>query len=310
MKWNDLEVSIISGSSDVFEEYDVANVGENEMACWVISEEDKEFVIKVKNTHPDVAVSSQVELDGRVMDRALWPPRTGGEVGGAWVSPSSLRRFRFGRINISDDDTLLKVPQDAQKLEAIGTICLKFRRFKLNGTKSVDGQPRRGLDTTDIGVLHERRKKVGVHVVSLGEEVVRPKPMCFMHGEYVDTIDDPQCVFIFRYRPKGMLQALGVIPLSPPEPNPPRSEKRPRERSASVEIIGTKINDGHGLTLNELEAKKAAAAAEQAHYDMMISSLREQRNGRRKRIKREHSSLLQPNDGDGLDVLDLTSNSE
>ena len=100
---------------------------------------------------------------------------------------------------------------------------MKFRRIaKQMGNIPADKASSTYFDTADIGVLHERRKKVGVHVVSyvyhshagqmsrslsssLGDEVVQSRPLSYTEVDYVDTSDNPQCAFLFKYRPKGML---------------------------------------------------------------------------------------------------------
>lgn len=112
------------------------------------------------------------------MDSLLVRPGTSSMSTGAVVSPTSVRPFAFSRLNVADgelkcllvsdmcadgiiDDALLR--RDLKKLEAIGTIRITVQRVII---KSVGSYTTFKSEAGDVGLVHERSKKAGVHCVS------------------------------------------------------------------------------------------------------------------------------------------------
>ncbi|GJE94866.1 hypothetical protein PsYK624_110420 [Phanerochaete sordida] len=56
-----------------------------------------------------------------------------------------------------------------------------------------------------IGPVHERSKKAGVHCVSFGRERRVGGTSHGVSCTYRDTLDQPYCKFVFRYRSRDML---------------------------------------------------------------------------------------------------------
>ncbi|KAI0664067.1 hypothetical protein C8Q70DRAFT_930135 [Cubamyces menziesii] len=86
----------------------------------------------------------------------------------------------------------------------------------------------------EIGVVHEKSKKAGVHAVSFGEPVKAAGTRLYT------TIGEekaPFATFIFRYRPLELLRANGITPL------PPRPEGR-KKRSSDADAHNTSNDAG------------------------------------------------------------------
>ncbi|OJT04173.1 hypothetical protein TRAPUB_5125 [Trametes pubescens] len=72
--------------------------------------------------------------------------------------------------------------------------------------------PHTGFKVAEIGAVHEKSKKAGVHAVSFGEvKAVEVKKSSTPIG----LEKEPFAIFKFRYRPLELLRANGIAPLPP-----------------------------------------------------------------------------------------------
>jgi len=97
-------------------------------------------------------------------------------------------------------------------------------------------------DIVHSGAIHERAKKAGGHIVSLGEEIRAPRSAS--SGGWWRILGPPQYKVTFRYAPYDVLRAREIIPSPPVLPattsatssddrttsNPPPPAKVKRER--------------------------------------------------------------------------------
>ncbi|GJE94863.1 hypothetical protein PsYK624_110390 [Phanerochaete sordida] len=315
MKWKDFEAFITVGDHNI-EEYDVKDDGENKKTGWIASEEGASFAIKVQNKS-STAVSCTVYIDGRLLNHVLIRPGLLQEINGARITPVVIRPFIFSRISVSDDDALLH--QDIKNLEAIGTVRILIRRVTVDETSTRTRQCF-NYETEDIGIVHERKKKAGVHCVSLGKEITEQRAQTVVDVQYHDTAEKPHCVFLFRYRSKDFLQAQGILPLPISAPIQrqvtPTSNIQARAAGSSAQPVGTAANttkrkrkgsaaQKSGVKEESDDSDTEDADAIQAQLDALQARLsKAKKKDARKRVKREPSPILMQTSGD---IIDLTS---
>ncbi|EKM57982.1 uncharacterized protein PHACADRAFT_206830 [Phanerochaete carnosa HHB-10118-sp] len=225
------------------------------------------------------------------------------------MTSTSVRPFAFTLINFSDDDALLH--RDANELEAIGAIRITARR--VIAKENVPYNPAQ-YDTRDIGLVHERRKKAGVHCREIHRQTRNAANV-----DYLDAIEKPYCVFVFRYRPKDILQAQGIVP--PPTPVAPPGNTSPSRTSNGgqqrTEPPVQRTASGSGKRQREeppsqnLDIKESDESdikdtkVLQAQLEAIQAKLSKAKGKyNRKRVKREPSPIRLDVSGD---VIDLTS---
>ncbi|GJE94865.1 hypothetical protein PsYK624_110410 [Phanerochaete sordida] len=312
MKRNGLEVTVVVGNEPL-SEYTIAEEGDSTVICWIPSEEGKEFSIKTVNDTPSTIITCETDVDGRSMDRTICRAKASTLVRGTYSSASAVRPFTFTRIGVSDDDDLLDT--DNANIEAIGTIRVSVRRVEeLEKRAFVAGE----YDTTEIGLLHERRKKAGVHCVSLGKEIALQKKTNrgSVGVAYLDTPEKPYCVFIFHYRSKDILQAQGIIPTIVARPSGVASSKgasgRPARASPVQHIASRAVKrQREGSLPKDSDVKEEAEESDMEDADALQAELeaiqirlsKAKAKASHKRVKREPSPILLATSGD---VIDLT----
>ncbi|PIL23299.1 hypothetical protein GSI_14609 [Ganoderma sinense ZZ0214-1] len=81
-----------------------------------------------------------------------------------------------------------------------------------------------------VGAVNERSKKAGVHCVSLGANRQVPLSKTQSSSTPLNPREGNVAKFIFRYRPRGLLQAQGIIPLPAAERKPIRLDRKIKKR--------------------------------------------------------------------------------
>ncbi|KIK80736.1 hypothetical protein PAXRUDRAFT_833354 [Paxillus rubicundulus Ve08.2h10] len=203
MQLGDFSAHVVVDGKEL-EEYDVVIDSPTAVTCFIASEEGKKFAIKWK-CHTKIRrtiASGKVHVDGISCGRYSLGV---GSLGDTTVHSCALfgttsRDLIFSRLQLSDDDDLLhkEVPKD------LGDISLTIEHGKL--VKLLRPNRKSELCIPDER-FHEKCKKATVHRVSFGPERDRKQS----HHRFVAN-DDPQLVFVFKYRPLGVLQASGIAP--------------------------------------------------------------------------------------------------
>ncbi|KNZ50822.1 hypothetical protein VP01_421g5 [Puccinia sorghi] len=160
---------------------------------------------------------------------------------------SSSRSFQFGSLHLVDPDdhqqpTDQSICQDEKIIQALGTIQINIVRCSLGQPKPVPRRPNRAggnpnrashpcpesLKTTNQMMFSERTKKACLlnNTVGLSQPVPNSSSGSFPAKRSIRPIvrEDPQpfLQFIFKYKPRSVLEAEGIIaPPPPPPPSPP-----------------------------------------------------------------------------------------
>ncbi|KAI0093449.1 hypothetical protein BDY19DRAFT_923767 [Irpex rosettiformis] len=287
MKCNkDLECEIICDDKPL-EEYHITMEGENSMSCWVASEAGKAFTVKINNRLLDVDFVCVMHIDGQLTNKRPVRRNTSDYLKGMRVGNSQIRSYMFSPIRLTDNEEILE--QGPRNLKDIGKICLKWHRAKIEleqmGNVSQTENTRREGDGLEDGALHEKAKKLGGHRVILGVAQDMPEgSYIYSSASYLDSIDAPYFTFTWRYRPKEILQAQGIMPND--EVQPPNA-KRPRP-SASLE---PKAGPSKRLRENQEEDQPGADLQVKAEAMIDLEALEAQRDALDEQIRRARQTL-------------------
>ncbi|GBE83817.1 hypothetical protein SCP_0508740 [Sparassis crispa] len=202
MHLNNIEVSIFS-QEKTLQEYVVHIEDTNTISCYIPSEAGKNFEVRWRigsaATH---AFSVRCYLDGRPAGHTSGKPGCWGYRTGIRTAINMRRPFQFANLQTTDDDQFL----DASRAnERLGLISVCFLRVLERRT--VGFEPK---TLEDVGPVHEETKKISVHCISLGD--AHPcQPRRNTKAKTLDTNENPFLNFIFRYKPRDVLKAEGII---------------------------------------------------------------------------------------------------
>ncbi|KAG8954207.1 hypothetical protein FRC04_000428 [Tulasnella sp. 424] len=125
---------------------------------------------------------------------------------GAKINADEVRPFTFSKLELTDDDSVAD-PGDPRGKD-IGTIQVKIKYIRLGSVV-----PLKKTNPEDIGVVHEKAKKAGIHATTYKttqklakSRAVSNKPL------YPNDEWEYHVVFTFRYRSREILMAEGIIP--------------------------------------------------------------------------------------------------
>ncbi|KAI0754338.1 hypothetical protein C8Q80DRAFT_362391 [Daedaleopsis nitida] len=194
----------ISCDGSALPEYQVRNEGDGKtVTCFVPSESGKTFAIEWRDRNKKTHLRLSTKIDGKEAGGNRCNPGGKGSRWGVRANPTTRLPFKFANLQTTDDDEVLGSPSHAHLGEIeVGVLRIRaeYRSVPHSWTKF---QP--------VGAVHERSKKAGVHSVSLGEECrvatkrIQTNSTPLVHGE------GDVAKFIFRYRPRALLQAQGII---------------------------------------------------------------------------------------------------
>ncbi|KAJ3984247.1 hypothetical protein F5890DRAFT_1518235 [Lentinula detonsa] len=181
---------------------------------WISSEAGKKFSVYWHNAERDITLEAVVSIDGVECNRHVmlaakdFPDRPDTvRVSYTRTSESTRRDFIFSVIKLTDDDEWLPLVDYTK----FGVITLELWRLRVN--RVVRQQLQHDCYKPLIlepQVLHEQTKRSGIHHVRFGEEYNVSRPTVDMvDGQKMDRV--PYASFLFRYRPRDMLLAQGVI---------------------------------------------------------------------------------------------------
>ncbi|KAJ3535348.1 hypothetical protein NM688_g6993 [Phlebia brevispora] len=312
----------VEGSS--LEEYDTRyNEEEGRGSCYIASRTGKSFKVLASNTMPDTDLECFLYVDGVLAVSGVVRRRATQYLHGVSTGPDTVRPFQFSRLELTDNDDSVTMAHNEIDLQHLGTIRCDFFRVRVLGPSTREHLYTIPPGITNRLVLHEKTKKAGTQRVLLAEE----EKMEPEHRVRVKSIDsrsgDPFRSFLFRYRPREMLQAQGIIPTqgssSPntngkrPGPDEAGPSKRTRTNNDDQATEGRDVKaEGAGEDLEGLLVRLTAKSlmslrflrirfiqAARAALDARIQAEEE------RRVKREPSPIVLVGSAKG-EVIDLT----
>ncbi|KAI7321151.1 hypothetical protein KC326_g2385 [Hortaea werneckii] len=175
------------------------------------------------------------------------------------------------------------------KLQDLGTITVKWYRAKVNLRKSYTANPSPESGPLVGGQLPEKNLKGQsvTHHTTYGAERVARRSGYRARSEYhFDRVGEPFAVFEFKYRSRGALQSLGLLPRSP---SPIPLEDRSIEDLSLQEARELLRRQQGRLASNEASVK---------------------REGIKREIKRERIEYGDDNDNDGGGGIEIVDRPE
>ncbi|KIM21853.1 hypothetical protein M408DRAFT_29233 [Serendipita vermifera MAFF 305830] len=262
------------------------------IGCWVASQTNQLKLLF--QPHEDWGWSCKLYCDGQYMRHLAFGENDNSGVvehagSGAYVYPMLFSEF----LTTSEEAA------EAVSNPFLGTIKAEFRRIKPNWIASRSTRSRHNLTLSDTPI-HETKKILGGHRVKIGE----PVPNCSkkVKGTYLDA--EPYVIFEFRYRPRGILQALGH---APPISNLQAPGYAPSSRSKLAAKRGrSSSSEAESHSESDDEAGEIATQIQELQ-ERQERIRREKRFKReRKRFKRMGSDIIVPASINGK-VIDLCS---
>jgi len=179
-----------------------------EATCWIASEKDKKFSVKMENTETLRTISCDVMVDGIKCGCSRLRDLSGTGVSTACrssvsTSANTRRPLTFSQQILTDDDAYLDVAISPD----LGTIKVVFKLVKpLDGQGVYHDQRWRNICEPPIKV-HERSKKGMGHSVQFGPEYHSPN-ISHLSSRTIKVL----ATFVFKYRPIELLRAQGIAP--------------------------------------------------------------------------------------------------
>ncbi|KIM21851.1 hypothetical protein M408DRAFT_29231 [Serendipita vermifera MAFF 305830] len=260
--------------------------------CWVASQANKAFKVDLQfGPHKKWGWSCHLYCDGEWMRALSYSTHETSGLIGLARSGSSLCPMVFSEII----ETASEEAANVSTSPLLGTIKVEVWRIKPKWTtsKSTVSQTKPNLSEEPV---HESKKMLGGHRVKLGE----PQPGGLGSGRVrlnTTKMDkDPHAVFEFRYRARGMLQALGYAP-----PAETKSSGIKREAPKDSGSVSTSESDG------EEDKLTAQLYVLQQKKEKLRKNKEERRaNRRNKRVKVEGNEIEVPPTAKG-EVIELSS---
>ncbi|RPD77297.1 hypothetical protein L226DRAFT_559352 [Lentinus tigrinus ALCF2SS1-7] len=278
------------------------------IACFIPSESGKEFVIHWRDNVKTTWLKYTFKLDGRSLSHAQASSAgVTGKVAGVLTGPDIEQPFQFADLRTSDDDALLNNMFSNADLGTIQvSVCRVHEHFTV--------VPFTPATFSAVGTVHERSKKAGAHNVTLGKgSRVADHPHRYLcHREPIDLSEGYVATFLFRYRPRALLQAQGVMP---PSPVPMKEEPRTRRASDSVDDRpakrpktepGTAIEDLGVIELSDDEDDLNVLQKRLLETQKRIERAKRKKAATRGTVKKEPGTSRRHPVGGSNDVIDLT----
>jgi len=177
--------------------------------AFVCSEVGQRFSVKVENASYSGDISCRIFIDGRKMKGTHLRPSEHRTVKGARTSALGISPFIFTNLKVKEDDE--DDIESTVNLAELGYIEVRIHRVVLTDINPVPLPPPNPDLTTELDPVSEKAKKVGWHSVMLGEEMPARPRIKRTRCKYVGRGDKPWLVFRFRYQPRDLLEADGII---------------------------------------------------------------------------------------------------
>ncbi|PIL23301.1 hypothetical protein GSI_14611 [Ganoderma sinense ZZ0214-1] len=219
--------------------------------------------------------------------------------------------FEFANLKTTDDDELLSRLSNHTDVGAIEVGVVRVHAEGRPVSVTVD-------KFSGMGAVHERSKKAGAHSVGLGEgSLVQPWTQMWVHDP-IDPLEGKVATFIFRYRPRDLLQAQGIMPLDRPQSSEvdPSTVKRenkrpgtPQQRDAKRRRGGSASASGSRTQSAKKDLGVVEVLSDEEDYDALKSQLRKLQSKFDKAARKKFGDVKQEQDivvGSNGDVIDLT----
>ncbi|KZV80651.1 hypothetical protein EXIGLDRAFT_732556 [Exidia glandulosa HHB12029] len=174
---------------------------------WIASESGAAFEVEISLSSGSGPASCRLYIDGvKITSKRLDSAKLRRTIRGFRSTPTTIHKLHFAQINISDADT--GVARDSAVLSQLGTIRIEYWRCRMTQQVKPWNAVAMPKTLSDELVVNERDKKLGGHHVTLGV-----KEQCRASRSYKSEHLDaqPAAILEFRYRPKELLQAQGVL---------------------------------------------------------------------------------------------------
>ncbi|EIW60350.1 uncharacterized protein TRAVEDRAFT_36045 [Trametes versicolor FP-101664 SS1] len=269
---------------------------------WIASEVSKEFRVQWTDHTGKQSMTVDIQVDGRLAQQlAHHPCNTESMCMGIYETEASICPFKFSELMLTDDDALMNTKNTSDKLGSIELVFTRCEGF-IAATK-----PFEPTGLVEIGPIHEKSKKAGVHAVTLGV------PQAMQRIEYRKAFGaepEPCARIVFRYRPLDLLRANGIAPPAPKPDHPPKRgaevqdpedgagprdpKRRRQEPGVKTEALSDDEDDEEDKNLKEQLA--------------LLQDRLEKRRAKKAKevVKREISPIHVPIAADD-EVIDLTS---
>ncbi|KAH9854612.1 hypothetical protein C2E23DRAFT_57464 [Lenzites betulinus] len=213
------------------EMFDVKLENEKTISCWIPSEEGKAFSVHWKDESSAAIMMVWCYMDGRKVAAGAHKTTRTGKCSGVYKTAEQIAPFVFAPLVLTDDEAFANNNIISAELGTIRVEMIRVQNFTSTQT------PFYTRDVHEIGPIHERNKKAGVHTVALGP----PKKAVVSYGHVpVGADDEPFAIFKFCYRPLALLQANGIAPPSAP---PAKNKKRAADVNADPDANGVGPSD-------------------------------------------------------------------
>ncbi|KAH8113116.1 hypothetical protein DFH11DRAFT_362606 [Phellopilus nigrolimitatus] len=288
------------GDREPLEEFQVEQDPNDERVvnCWVASEAGKRFVVHYKSLSLETEYKIDYLVDGLQLNSLVAKKENPASLckGVSYeddVLGHVVRPFSFSTITLSgrqlcssmpyvysfalsglvDDDSLLEQPSNAAEL---GTISIRV--FRVVTWPSIRPSYVKKVDVYS-GPLHETSKKVCEHRVTLGDAIPQSAPSHSSWEHYDLQNPGPYMIFNFRYRPRSVLQAQGIIPSDPGElhstiQGQQLHKKRKRRDEAQVSSSHGRPNAGASSSSN----RRASSTQENSTPEIIVVKNEAMRN--------------------------------
>ncbi|KZO98585.1 hypothetical protein CALVIDRAFT_562034 [Calocera viscosa TUFC12733] len=177
----------------------------NTWTCWIPSEVGQRFVVHWRNFGKRATTGAYVYVDGEFADGKLLMKDNAAQstfVNGKRTASATIARFYFQPIVLTDEENpfLLEDDNTVNSIGEMKVIINKGRNAGIAAYRHGTVKPARAVN--------ERAKKAGAHRVQYADEVNDTDDIGAMFRPDQATMP---LTFIFKYRPKDMLQAMGII---------------------------------------------------------------------------------------------------
>ncbi|KAF8316398.1 hypothetical protein DL93DRAFT_776126 [Clavulina sp. PMI_390] len=238
-----VKISILSGG-EPFEEYNVRPVSDRHLECYIASEMDKPFVIKMRNCRPSPPALKvkqghrfEVYLDG-VDTRGKMLETTSKRATthtGLRISQELIRPFTFGHLRLKEDDE--NEAPHAEALKDVGTIQVMITSVEVLEVLSSPSQRWGEKMLPGSEGVSEKAKKGGSHAIQLGNSQENK----YTPGRKSKPLKHiPPYKVTFRYAPIEYLWAREIVP-RPKSPSQASGQSHPTSRHLKTSAARTSV---------------------------------------------------------------------
>ncbi|KAG8688390.1 hypothetical protein FRC11_005503 [Ceratobasidium sp. 423] len=230
-------VWILDSGGNELPEYQVQEIGDDTIQCWIPSTEGTNFKILwkvVKNFHPGydlrtVPFLDGVRMSGTVSGKHLIVKDFSGQHFRQRTGASAARLYEFGRRALTDSDDCGQLDQSL--LNSLNTVKLVVDRGR-RGTSA----PRKTFHVPqEIGAVNEKAVKKGHSgAAKLGTTI----SVSTSSGiGFAPSKETKPITFVFCYAPEDWLRARDIVPRGPGADSQGDRSTLKRERSVTPDII-------------------------------------------------------------------------